>query len=39
LTDLRTGSLAFATVAPTSAVRPGDVIVFRIPIGDHLTSA
>ena len=34
-----TGSLALATPAPTASVRAGEVIIFKIPIGDHHLTA
>jgi signal peptidase I len=37
--QIPTGALALGTPEPTSAVRPGQVIVFRIPIGDHHVTA
>jgi signal peptidase len=36
---LPTGSLALATPAPTSSVRAGQVILFKMPIGDHHLTA
>ena len=37
--DLAVGSLAIATPEFVSDVHPGQVIVFRTPVGDHLTVA
>jgi signal peptidase I len=34
-----TGSLAIATPSPLSAIRPGEVILFKMPIGDHHLTA